>query len=102
MYWHLIALQDFTSNESTSSAGDMGSIPGLGRSLGGENGNPLQYSCLENPYGQRSLVGYSPWGLKESDKAQVTEHAQLLNNDVLVSAVQQSEPVIHMHISLHF
>ena len=26
-----------------------------------------QYSCLENPYGQRSLVGYSPWGHKESD-----------------------------------
>ena len=38
--------------ESTCSAGDtgdMGSIPGLGRSPGGENGNPLQYSCLENP-----------------------------------------------------
>ena len=47
-------------------------------------------------------MGYSPWGLKESDKAEVTEHAQLLNNVVLVSAVQQSEPVIHMHISLHF
>ena len=29
--------------------GDVGSIPGLGRSPGGENGNPLQYSCLENP-----------------------------------------------------
>ena len=31
------------------------------------NGNPLQYSCLENPHGQRSLTGYSPWGHKESD-----------------------------------
>ena len=30
-------------------AGDLGSIPGLGRSPGEENGNPLQYSCLENP-----------------------------------------------------
>ena len=29
-----------------------------------ENGNPLQYSCLENPHGQRCLVGYSPWGPK--------------------------------------
>ena len=29
--------------------GDAGSIPGLGRSPGGEHGNPLQYSCLENP-----------------------------------------------------
>ena len=34
-----------------------------------EKGNPLQY-CLENPHGQRSLVGYSPWGLKESDKTE--------------------------------
>ena len=32
-----------------ASAGDAGSIPGLGRSPGGENGNPLQYSCLGNP-----------------------------------------------------
>ena len=32
-----------------SNAGDLGSIPGLGRSPGGGNGNPLQYSCLENP-----------------------------------------------------
>ena len=36
------------------------SIPGLGRSPGGGNGNPFQYSCLENPHGQRSLAGYSP------------------------------------------
>ena len=34
---------------SASNAGDPGSIPGSGRSLGEENGNPLQYSCLENP-----------------------------------------------------
>ena len=39
---------------------DMGPIPGSGRSPGGEHGNPLQYSCLENPHGQRSLVGYYP------------------------------------------
>ena len=41
--------------ESTHSAGDLGSIPGLGKSPGGGHGNPLQYSCLENPHGQRSL-----------------------------------------------
>ena len=35
--------------ESTCNAGDMGSIPGLGRSPGGGHGNPPQYSCLENP-----------------------------------------------------
>ena len=34
---------------------DTGSIPGSGRSSTGGHGNPLQYSCLENPYGQRSL-----------------------------------------------
>ena len=53
--------------ESSCNAEDLGSIPGLGKSLGGDHGNPFQYSCLENPYGQRSLVGYSPWGHKESD-----------------------------------
>ena len=42
-------------------------IPGSGRSPGEGNDNPLQYSCLENPHGQTSLVGYSPWGCKESD-----------------------------------
>ena len=42
------------------------SVPGLGRSSGGENGHPLQYSCLEQSHGQRSLAGYSPWGCKES------------------------------------
>ena len=42
----------------------MGSVPGLGRSPGEGNGHPLQYSCLENPRGQRSLAGYSPWGCR--------------------------------------
>ena len=46
--------------------GNLGLIPELGRSPGEGHGNPLQYSYLENPHGQ-SLVGYSPWGRKESD-----------------------------------
>ena len=53
--------------ESACNVGDLGLIPGLGRSPGGGHGNPFQYSCLENPHGQRSLVGYSPWGHKELD-----------------------------------
>ena len=60
-----------------ASAGDVrnaGSVPGLGRSPGGGHGNPLQYSCLENPHGKGSLAGYSPWGHKESDTAEDTEH----------------------------
>ena len=53
--------------ESTCNVGDLGLISGLGRSPGGGHGNPLQYSCLEHPHGQRSLVGYSTWGHKELD-----------------------------------
>ena len=53
--------------ESTCNVGDLGSIAGLERSPGGGHDNPLQYSCLENPHGQRNLVGYSPWGCKELD-----------------------------------
>ena len=43
--------------KSTCNAGNPGSIPGLGGSPGGVHSNPLQYSCLENPHGQRSLEG---------------------------------------------
>ena len=57
------------SKESARNAGDLGSIPGLGRSPRGGYGYPLQYSCLENP--MDSLAGYSPWGCKELD---MTEH----------------------------
>ena len=49
----------------SASAGDtrgVGLTPGLGRCPGGGHVNPLQYSCLENPHGQQSLAGYSPWG----------------------------------------
>ena len=49
---------------------------GLGRSPGGRHGNPLQYSCLENPHGQRSLAGYSPWGRRESDMTEGLSTAQ--------------------------
>ena len=49
-----------------ASAGDAGSIPGLGRSPGEGNGSPLWYSYLESSHGQRSLACYSP-GVTESD-----------------------------------
>ena len=47
--------------------GDTGLITGSERSSRGGNGNPLQYFCLEKSHGQRSQVGYSPWGPKELD-----------------------------------
>ena len=53
--------------ESTCNAGYLGLIPRLGRSPGEGIGSPLQYSCLGNSHEQRSLVGYSPWGCKESN-----------------------------------
>ena len=55
---------------------DWGSIPGSGRSSGGEHGKLLQFSCLKNPMDRgRRLVDYSPWGQKESDTTEVTTHA---------------------------
>ena len=61
---YLILIMGFTGGsdgkESACNVGDLGSVPGLERSPGGGHGSPLQCSCLENPHGQRSLVGYSP------------------------------------------
>ena len=53
---------------------NVGVTLGSGRSPGIGSGNPVQYFCLENPHGQRSLVGCSPWGRKEPD---TTEHTRI-------------------------
>ena len=78
--------------------GDLGLIPGLGRSPGGGHGNPLQYSCLENPLGQRSLADYSPWGHKESDTAERLSTAQQLI--VLVKCDDREKPIVKSHFWL--
>ena len=65
---------------------DADSIPGLGRFPGGGNGNPLQYSCLENSMDRVAWWGYSPWGCKESD---TTEHTDPRNIE--------DEPTISCH-----
>ena len=57
---------------NTEDLRDIGSIAGLGSSSAEGHDNPLQYSCLENPHGQRNLAGYSPWGVKESDMTEAT------------------------------
>ena len=64
---------------SACSAGDLGSIPGSGRSPGEGNGILLQYSCLENSM-DRNLVGYSSWCRKELD---MTERLTLSLKDTL-------------------
>ena len=56
---------------NTGDIRDTGSIPGSGRSPGGGNGNPLQYFSPGKFHGQ-SLMGYSPWGCKESDTTEDT------------------------------
>ena len=53
--------------ESACQAKDLGLISGSGRSLGEGNGNPLQYSCLENSMDRGAWKGFSAWGHKESD-----------------------------------
>ena len=57
----------FPGGASDKEEGDPSFIPRLGKSPGEENGNPFQDSCFWKSHGQRSLVGYSPRGLKESD-----------------------------------
>ena len=59
---------------SARNVGDPGLIPGSGRSPGEENGNPLQYSCLENPMDRGAWASYSPWGHKESDMTKLLTH----------------------------
>ena len=50
--WYLWGFPGGSDGEEfTCNAGDLDSIPGLGRSPGGGHGNPLQHSCLENPHG---------------------------------------------------
>ena len=71
--------------ESACDEGDLGSVPGLGRSPGGGHGNPLQYSCLENPHGQRSLAGYSPWDRRVGMTAHIFLHKQLVHRICLYS-----------------
>ena len=68
-------------------------IPGLGlRTPPGEgNGYPLQYSCPGESHGQRSLVGYSPWGRKELDMTkQLT--LSLVTHMVNLHNVRESTP----------
>ena len=74
------------SKESACNVGDPGSTPGLGRSPREGNGKPFLYSCLKNPMdgggssvpeksqGQRSLMGYRPWGRKELDTTEGLTH----------------------------
>ena len=66
-----------------ANAGDVGSVPELGRSSEGGNGNPLQDSCLGNPMERSSLPGYSPWGLKRGKQDLVTKQQHGVTDPIL-------------------
>ena len=59
----------------SANAGDPGSIPGLGRSLGEGNGNPLQYTCLRNP------LDWGAWWAKVHEVAEESNTAWWPNNN---------------------
>ena len=63
----------------------MGSVPGSGRSPGGGNGNPLHYSCLENPMDGGTWLGCSPWGRKESDTTEQLHSLTSLTDSIFKS-----------------
>ena len=67
---------------SACNAGDLGSIPGSGRSPGKGNGNPTPVFLPGESHGQRSLAGYSPQGHKESDTTERLHSLHSLNDCV--------------------
>ena len=77
-----------SGKESASNDRDVDSIPGLGRSPGGGNGNPLQYPCLENPKDRRALQLQS-MGSQESDTTE-----SLNNNNCAASALGGQEKLV--------
>ena len=82
-------VKEFTCN--AGDAGDTGSVPGSGRSLGGEHGNPLQCSCLENPM-DRGAWQAMVHGVAKCQTRQrwLSTHAQSICTVVLVSGLQHS------------
>ena len=68
-------VKNLPANVSAGDRGDLGSIPRSGRSPGGGHGNPLQYSCLENPIDRGAWRAFVHRGHKELDMTEVTEHA---------------------------
>ena len=90
--------------ESSCNAGDMGSIPGSGRSPGEGHGSPLQYSCLENPMDRgawRAAVRGVPQS--QTQLKQLSNHTQALMscNNSLYVCMQDLYQIHFANISLH-
>ena len=80
--------------------GDLGSIPGSGRSPGREHGNPHQYSCLENPLGLSSLAGCSSWGCKELARTEWLSTAQHPQNNTVRATLTGGRASLFRHYIL--
>ena len=98
---------DSNGKVSVCNVGDLGSIPGLGRSPGGGHGNPLQYSCRENPMDREAWQAYSPWGRKEyntTEQLNTTFDFQLRSgNDTILSKRSSRSKIKHfVSCLIHF
>ena len=76
-------------NNLPAKAGDLGLIPGSGRSPEKGNGNPLQYSCLRNPTDRGAWQDYSPWGSQRVGYNWATEHTHTIGPRGLLKACLQ-------------
>ena len=92
--------------ESACKVGDLGSIPGLGRSPGEGNGNSLQYSCPENSHGQKSLASCIPWGHivwhNWATKHTLYRRAVKKNNEICVLHVIEYNSVIKIKYTVKY
>ena len=70
--------------ESTCNAGDLGSIPGWGRSPGERNWLPTPVFWPGESHGQRNLAGYSVWGHKESDTTKRLTHTHSISDTEMI------------------
>ena len=83
-------------------ATDAGSICGSGRAPGEGNGNPLQDSCLEKSHGQRSLVGYSPWGCRSwTQLSDYTTAIIEISCAYICMCTQKHAYTLHTHTPTH-
>ncbi|KAB0371349.1 hypothetical protein FD755_017758, partial [Muntiacus reevesi] len=92
----LRSLEPFMEEDKHCVISHVGSIPGSRRSPGRRNDNPLQHSCLENPHGQRSLVGYKPG----SGQVFVTSESQLVYYPSITYAIIGSSVIFVLVVAL--
>ena len=94
-------LLDFPGSDGKESAcnvGDLGLIPGLGRTPGGGHGNALQYSCLENPHGQRSLAATVHEVAESDTTGQLSTVQHILISECSISKICLILGIGHTHL----